>query len=73
MRTARDRYAEAAAGRSEVARLVGAAGESGDAAPLERAGGLLGELARIEREAMGELARLPAGSDGPVMGGRPRR
>ncbi|MGW7444868.1 BtrH N-terminal domain-containing protein [Kitasatospora sp. NPDC054795] len=73
VRTARDRYAEAAAGWSEVARLVGAAGESGDAAPLERAGGLLGELARIEREAMEELARLPAGSDGPVIGGRPRR
>ncbi|MEU3574511.1 BtrH N-terminal domain-containing protein [Kitasatospora sp. NPDC036755] len=57
VRTARDRYAEAAAGWTEVARLVGAAGESQDAAPLERAGRLLGELARIEREAMAELAR----------------
>ncbi|MFF7456059.1 BtrH N-terminal domain-containing protein [Kitasatospora sp. NPDC008115] len=58
VRAARDRYAEAAAGWTEVAELVGAAGESGDAAPLERAGRLLDGLARIEREAMGELVRL---------------
>ncbi|MFE2108756.1 BtrH N-terminal domain-containing protein [Kitasatospora sp. NPDC059463] len=60
VRGARDRYAEAAAGWTEVAALVGAAGESGDAAHLERAGRLLGELARIEREAMGQLALLAA-------------
>ncbi|MFE7559100.1 BtrH N-terminal domain-containing protein [Kitasatospora sp. NPDC057500] len=58
VRAARDRYAEAAAGWSEVAELVAAAGERGDAAPLERAGRLLDGLARIEREAMGELIRL---------------
>ncbi|GAA1399031.1 BtrH N-terminal domain-containing protein [Kitasatospora putterlickiae] len=60
VRTARDRYAEAAAGWTEVAELVGAAGESGEAALLRQAGRLLEELARIEREAMGELARLAA-------------
>ncbi|MFI2608192.1 BtrH N-terminal domain-containing protein [Kitasatospora sp. NPDC018619] len=58
VRTARDLYAQAAAGWTEVAALVAAAGESADAAPLEQAGRLLGELARIEREAMGELAPL---------------
>ncbi|WP_380284676.1 BtrH N-terminal domain-containing protein [Kitasatospora purpeofusca] len=58
VRTARELYAEAAAGWTEVAELVATAGESGDPAPLERAGRLLGELARIEREAMGELAGL---------------
>ncbi|MER7703862.1 BtrH N-terminal domain-containing protein [Kitasatospora sp. NPDC097605] len=58
VRTARDRYAEAAAGWTEVARLVAAAGESVDRAPLERAGRLLEELARTERGAMEELARL---------------
>ncbi|MFB7471015.1 BtrH N-terminal domain-containing protein [Kitasatospora sp. NPDC056184] len=58
VRTARDRYAEAAAGWAEVAELVAGAGESGEAAPLERAGRLLEELARIERSAMEELAAL---------------
>ncbi|MFF2950771.1 BtrH N-terminal domain-containing protein [Kitasatospora sp. NPDC057965] len=58
VRTAHERYIVAAAGWTEVAALVAAAGESGDAAPLERAGRLLEDLARIEREAMGELAAL---------------
>ncbi|MFD8317012.1 BtrH N-terminal domain-containing protein [Kitasatospora purpeofusca] len=58
VRAARDRYAEAAAGWTEVAALVAAAGESGDAAHLARAGALLAELARIEREAMAELVQL---------------
>ncbi|MFE6865249.1 BtrH N-terminal domain-containing protein [Kitasatospora sp. NPDC057692] len=58
VRTARDRYAEAAAGWTVVAELVAEAGESGEAEPLRRAGRLLEDLARIEREAMERLAAL---------------
>ncbi|MFB6888817.1 BtrH N-terminal domain-containing protein [Kitasatospora sp. NPDC056327] len=58
VRTAHDRYAEAAAGWTEVARLVAAAGEAADPAPLAGAGTLLRELAGLERAAMGELVRL---------------
>ncbi|MER5351287.1 BtrH N-terminal domain-containing protein [Kitasatospora sp. NPDC002551] len=56
VRTARDHYAEAAAGWTEVAELVAVAGESGDAEPLLRAGRLLDDLARLERAAMEQLA-----------------
>ncbi len=58
VRAARDGYAEAAAGWTEVAGLVAAAGETGDPADLARAGALLTDLARLEREAMAELAAL---------------
>ncbi|MEV6977165.1 BtrH N-terminal domain-containing protein [Kitasatospora sp. NPDC093806] len=51
-------YAEAAVLWTEVAVLIEKAGESGDEQCLARAGSVLGELARIEREAMQALSRL---------------
>ncbi|WP_226961662.1 MULTISPECIES: BtrH N-terminal domain-containing protein [Streptomyces] len=54
-------YAEAATLWTEVAALIARAGEKGEAACLDRAGALLGELAGIEREAMRALSRLGDG------------
>ncbi|GAA2208293.1 BtrH N-terminal domain-containing protein [Nonomuraea monospora] len=58
LRTGHRLYAEAAVLWTDVAALIAKAGESGDAAPLEQAGTLLGDLARIEEEAMEVLRRL---------------
>ncbi|MFD9865860.1 BtrH N-terminal domain-containing protein [Streptomyces niveus] len=58
LRTGHSLYAEAAALWTEVAELIAAAGESGDAKTLGRAGAVLHELARIEREAMQALSRV---------------
>ncbi|MCK8679157.1 BtrH N-terminal domain-containing protein [Streptomyces lichenis] len=58
LRTGHRLYAEAARGWTEVAALVARAGETGDERCLGQAGDLLAELARLEREAMGELSRL---------------
>ncbi|MFD7711729.1 BtrH N-terminal domain-containing protein [Streptomyces sp. NPDC059785] len=58
LRTGHRLYAEAATLWTEVAALIAQAGEAGDAQCLERAGAVLGDLARIEREAMGALSRL---------------
>ncbi|WP_206055146.1 BtrH N-terminal domain-containing protein [Nocardia sp. CS682] len=51
-------YVEAATGWTQVAALIAQAGESGDAQYLARAGALLSDLSRIEREAMQALSRL---------------
>ncbi|GAB2925030.1 BtrH N-terminal domain-containing protein [Streptomyces mayteni] len=64
LRTGHRLYAEAATGWTEVAELVAAAGESRDAACLARAGAVLGDLARIERDAMRALSRLGGGAPG---------
>ncbi|MFM9552415.1 BtrH N-terminal domain-containing protein [Streptomyces caniscabiei] len=53
-------YAEAAGLWTEVAALIERAGTSGEEECLRRAGTMLGDLARVEREAMGELSRLEA-------------
>ncbi|MEV6385473.1 BtrH N-terminal domain-containing protein [Streptomyces sp. NPDC051773] len=53
-------YAEAAALWTEVASLIERAGTSGEEECLRRAGAVLADLARVEREAMGELSRLEA-------------
>ncbi|MFC9221635.1 BtrH N-terminal domain-containing protein [Streptomyces hygroscopicus] len=58
LRTGHTLYAEAAALWTQVAALVAAAGESGDAENLVRAGSLLHELSRVEREAMRTLSLL---------------
>ncbi|MFB8350053.1 BtrH N-terminal domain-containing protein [Streptomyces niveus] len=58
LRTGHSLYAQAAALWTEVAELIAAAGESGDAKTLGRAGAVLHELARIEREAMQALSRV---------------
>lgn len=58
LRTGHSLYAEAAALWTEVAELIAAAGESGDEKHLTRAGAVLHELSRIEREAMGALSKL---------------
>ncbi|MFE9659533.1 DUF4872 domain-containing protein [Streptomyces sp. NPDC005955] len=58
LRTGQALYAEAAAGWTEVAELIAAAGESGDGMRLARAGAVLHDLARLEREAMEALSRL---------------
>jgi len=58
LRTGHTLYAEAAALWTEVARLIADAGASGDEQRLVQAGGVLGDLARIEREAMQTLSRL---------------
>ncbi|MEN2423137.1 BtrH N-terminal domain-containing protein [Streptomyces rimosus] len=58
LRTGHRLYAEAAALWTQTAALIGEAGTSGDAQPLVRAGSVLAELARIEREAMEALSRL---------------
>ncbi|MFJ5264948.1 BtrH N-terminal domain-containing protein [Streptomyces sp. NPDC088387] len=51
-------YAEAAALWTQVAGLIGTAGESGDATHLVQAGSVLHDLSRVEREAMQALNRL---------------
>ncbi|MFD8887225.1 BtrH N-terminal domain-containing protein [Streptomyces erythrochromogenes] len=58
LRTGHTLYTEAAVFWTEVAALIAAAGESGDADRLVRAGSVLGELARIERSAMQALTML---------------
>ncbi|MFJ8541978.1 BtrH N-terminal domain-containing protein [Streptomyces sp. NPDC093586] len=58
LRTGHSLYAEAAALWTQVAALVAAAGESGDAKHLVEAGSVLHQLSRIEREAMRALSLL---------------
>lgn len=58
LRTGHSLYTEAAALWTQVAALIAAAGESGDAEDLMRAGSLLHELSRIERDAMRALSLL---------------
>ncbi|MGW4649080.1 BtrH N-terminal domain-containing protein [Kitasatospora sp. NPDC004289] len=58
LRTGHALYAEAAGLWTEVAALVGRAGAPDGQARLDEAAPLLGELARIEREAMQVLSRL---------------
>lgn len=53
-------YAEAATLWTEVAALVATAGETDDVRHLTRAGAVLHDLARVEREAMSALSRLRA-------------
>ncbi|MDQ0750676.1 hypothetical protein QF034_004907 [Streptomyces africanus] len=65
LRTGHALYSEAAGLWTDVAALITNAGESGDEQCLARAGTVLHDIARIEREAMEELSRLrgeaPAG------------
>ncbi|MGW2649737.1 BtrH N-terminal domain-containing protein [Streptomyces sp. NPDC001393] len=58
LRTGHTLYAEAATLWTQVAALVAATGESGDAKNLIRAGCILHELSRIERDAMQALSQL---------------
>ncbi|MCK7622358.1 BtrH N-terminal domain-containing protein [Streptomyces sp. RS10V-4] len=58
LRTGHRLYTEAATLWTQVAALIAAAGESGDAENLARAGSLLQELSRIEHEAMQALSLL---------------
>ncbi|MGN9793018.1 BtrH N-terminal domain-containing protein [Streptomyces sp. OZ13] len=58
LRTGHSLYTEAAALWTQVAALVTAAGESGDAKNLVQAGAILHELSRIERDAMRALSML---------------
>ena len=58
LRTGHRLYAEAATLWTETATLIAKAGESGDAQCLDQAGDLLGDLSRLEREAMQTLRRL---------------
>ncbi|UNO41535.1 BtrH N-terminal domain-containing protein [Streptomyces sp. MST-110588] len=51
-------YGEAAVLWTEVAALIDEAGRSGDARCLVRAGTVLGDVSRVEREAMQVLSRL---------------
>lgn len=60
LRTGHTLYTEAATLWTEVAALIEKAGASGEEQCLHRAGALLGELSRIEREAMRALSRLEA-------------
>ncbi|MGW6199401.1 BtrH N-terminal domain-containing protein [Kribbella sp. NPDC055110] len=60
LRTGHRLYGEAAALWTEVATLIATAGESGDAQYLVKAGAALGDLARIEYDAMQALSRLSA-------------
>ncbi|MGX2995853.1 BtrH N-terminal domain-containing protein [Streptomyces sp. JNUCC 64] len=62
LRTGHARYGEAAALWTEVPSLIAEAGTSGGEHPLVRAGALLGEAARVEREAMETLSGLGAGA-----------
>ncbi|MGW4894082.1 BtrH N-terminal domain-containing protein [Kitasatospora sp. NPDC004240] len=61
LRTGHALYAEAAVLWTAVAELITRAGESRDARHLDEAGAVLGELARVEREAMTALSRLGGG------------
>ncbi|MFI1499318.1 BtrH N-terminal domain-containing protein [Streptomyces platensis] len=58
LRTGHRLYTEAATLWTQVAALLATAGESGDAENLTRAGALLHELSRVEREAMQALSML---------------
>ncbi|MGW4540729.1 BtrH N-terminal domain-containing protein [Streptomyces chartreusis] len=58
LRTGGSLYTEAATLWTQVAALIAAAGESGDAKNLTKAGSILHELSRIEREAMQALSLL---------------
>ncbi|MGW8884606.1 BtrH N-terminal domain-containing protein [Streptomyces sp. NPDC055749] len=58
LRTGHSLYAEAAILWTQVAALLAAAGESGDAKNLIQAGAVLHELSRIERDAMRALTKL---------------
>lgn len=58
LRTGHGLYAEAATLWTQVAALVAAAGDSGDAKTLVQAGAVLHDLARIEHDAMRALSRL---------------
>ncbi|CAL9541998.1 hypothetical protein SUDANB108_04285 [Streptomyces sp. enrichment culture] len=60
LRTGHALYTEAAALWTDVAALIARAGETGDGQCLARAGAVLSDLARIEREAMEALVRLRA-------------
>jgi hypothetical protein len=60
LRTGHTLYTEAATLWTEVADLIKKAGESGEAQFLTRAGTVLGDLSRLEREAMQALSRLEA-------------
>ncbi|TXS44460.1 BtrH N-terminal domain-containing protein [Streptomyces sp. t39] len=66
LRTGLALYTEAAGLWTRTASLIDEAGETGDERCLVRAGTVLGDLARLEREAMEELSRLgdevPGGS-----------
>ncbi|GHE46959.1 lantibiotic ABC transporter [Streptosporangium violaceochromogenes] len=62
LRTGHRLYAEAAVLWTDVSTLIAKAGESGDAGHLERAGVILRDLSRIERDAMRALRRLPSTS-----------
>ncbi|CAM5237686.1 BtrH N-terminal domain-containing protein [Streptomyces chartreusis] len=58
LRTGHSLYTEAATLWTQVAALIAAAGESGDAKNLTKAGSILHELSRIERDAMQALSLL---------------
>ncbi|MEU5655615.1 BtrH N-terminal domain-containing protein [Streptomyces sp. NPDC047737] len=58
LRTGHGLYTEAAALWTEAAALIAAAGESGDEQDLVRAGAVLRDVSRVEREAMRALIRL---------------
>ncbi|MGW3210085.1 BtrH N-terminal domain-containing protein [Streptomyces sp. NPDC001135] len=58
LRTSHSLYTEAATLWTQVAALVAAAGESGDANNLTQAGSILHDLSRIERDAMQALSLL---------------
>ncbi|MFJ8692649.1 BtrH N-terminal domain-containing protein [Streptomyces roseolilacinus] len=58
LRTGHTLYTEAATLWTEAAALIKKAGESGETQLLIRAGTILGDLSRIEREAMQALSRL---------------
>ncbi|WP_431914713.1 BtrH N-terminal domain-containing protein [Nonomuraea jabiensis] len=58
LRTGHGLYAEAATLWTEAAALITKAGESGEAQYLDKAGTVLCDLSRIEREAMRALSRL---------------
>lgn len=58
LRTGLALYTEAAALWTRTAELIGEAGETGDEQCLVRAGGILEDLSRVEREAMEALSRL---------------
>jgi hypothetical protein len=64
LRTGHSLYGEAAVLWTEVAALIAKAGESGDAQRLVEAGSILGELSRIERDAMQALSSLKTESPG---------
>ncbi|MEU4830128.1 BtrH N-terminal domain-containing protein [Streptosporangium sp. NPDC023615] len=58
LRTGHRLYAEAAALWTDVSALIAKAGESGDAGYLQRAGAVLHDLSRVEKDAMRVLRRL---------------